>query len=349
MRINKDEAIAFLDEKIAQFQDLETAVDTGTFSLERYRAVYKETKIIVSRLFSKEEWEKFDVKTGHKPGMSYTLREIDKVAFDYEEMDKQNQDTWRSWGRPVPDDQLLIELLLISGRFWTALVAGLFKDTVRSVHLKMLSKKDAEIAKERRKIKKHLQACVDMLESYRKYLPLTRQTAFEFSVEELVSIQTGGVYAEQNSAIAFGKGTNAYSGVSPTDDMKEKTMGKKDKEHSVDITTGDVSADKGSGIAIGVENTAIVSTLAASGQTELAQALKTLADAVLASRDLPTDQKEEQVKVINQVGKEAAEPKPNKALLKFMVDGLFTTLKAVPDIAGAVKEAMPILGQLLPL
>lgn len=120
----------------------------------------------------------------------------------------------------------------------------------------------------------------------------------------------------------------------------------KKEEPVVNIKTGDVTAHQSSIIAMGVENTAMVSVLAASGQTELAQALKALADAVLASHDLPADKKEEQVKVINQIGKEAAEPKLNKTLLKILVDGLLATLKAVPDVASAVTAVMPVLSQL---
>jgi hypothetical protein len=66
----------------------------------------------------------------------------------------------------------------------------------------------------------------------------------------------------------------------------------------------------------------------------------------MTSQDLPADKKEEQVKVINQIGKEAAEPKPNKTMLKILVDGLLATLKVVPDVAGAVTAVMPILSQL---
>ena len=56
------------------------------------------------------------------------------------------------------------------------------------------------------------------------------------------------------------------------------------------------------------EHNTVVATLNAAGQPELAQELSTLTKTVLASHDLPADQKEEQVKVINQIGKEAAEP-----------------------------------------
>src|SRR5512135_2369233 len=67
MRVDKDEATEFIDAKIAQFKKLETALDEGTFSLETYEAVYKETKIIISRLFSEKEWAKFETEAGLGP------------------------------------------------------------------------------------------------------------------------------------------------------------------------------------------------------------------------------------------------------------------------------------------
>ncbi len=100
-----------------------------------------------------------------------------------------------------------------------------------------------------------------------------------------------------------------------------------------------------SGIIQGEHNT-VMASLNAAGQPALAQVLDDLTQAVLASQDLPEDKKEEQVKVINQIGKEAAEPKPNKTLLKILVDGLLATLKAVPDVAGAVTAATSLLSQL---
>lgn len=90
----------------------------------------------------------------------------------------------------------------------------------------------------------------------------------------------------------------------------------------------------------------VVSNLNATGQNELADALKTLKDAIMASQHLPEDKKEEQVEVINQIGEEAAKPKPNKTLLKMLGDGLMATLKVIPDVAGAVAAVAPMLAQL---
>lgn len=110
-------------------------------------------------------------------------------------------------------------------------------------------------------------------------------------------------------------------------------------------TVGDITNATIDGFIVGDQDTVIV-TSNATGQTELARALKDLTKAVQASHELSPDQKEEQIKVINQIGKEAAEPKPNKTLLKILVDGLLATLKAVPDVAVAVTAVMPILSQL---
>ncbi len=50
--------------------------------------------------------------------------------------------------------------------------------------------------------------------------------------------------------------------------------------------------------------------------------------------------------VINQIGEEAAKPKPNKTLLKMLSNGLIAVLQAIPDVAKAVAAAAPLLTQL---
>lgn len=87
----------------------------------------------------------------------------------------------------------------------------------------------------------------------------------------------------------------------------------------------------------------VVAKLNAAGETELVEALKTLKEAVLATKQVPEEKKEELIGSINQVGEEAAKPKPNKTLLKMLGDGLITTLKAIPDLAGAVAAVSPVL------
>lgn len=92
---------------------------------------------------------------------------------------------------------------------------GLYADVGRPLYLKIRYRKHPEKAEEARRkpVREHLQACVSKLEYYKKYLPLTRQTAFEFSVGELVSIKTRDIHAEGKSIIEIGKGNKARSGV----------------------------------------------------------------------------------------------------------------------------------------
>jgi hypothetical protein len=123
--------------------------------------------------------------------------------------------------------------------------------------------------------------------------------------------------------------------------MRDKHENK--STHSI----GDISNSTVSGVALG-DNISIISNLNTSDQTGLAQALQTLTDAVLASKDLPADQKEDYVDAINQIGKEATKQKPNKITLKGMIDGLLGTLKAVPDVVQAVTAVRPLLDQLHP-
>ena len=108
---------------------------------------------------------------------------------------------------------------------------------------------------------------------------------------------------------------------------------------NIDIKMGDVSNVSGQ-LFIGKFNE-VFANLNNSGQTELAEALKTLKDAVMASQHIPDEKKKEHVEVINQIGDEAAKEKPNKTLLKVMGDGLFSILKAIPDVAKAVAAVVP--------
>lgn len=78
----------------------------------------------------------------------------------------------------------------------------------------------------------------------------------------------------------------------------------------------------------------------------MAQALKTLTDAILASQGLSDNDKKEHVEMVDDIGKEARKPNPNKRKLKSLADGLLATLKAVPDVVQAVMAVMPILDQL---
>ena len=91
---------------------------------------------------------------------------------------------------------------------------------------------------------------------------------------------------------------------------------------------GDISNISGQ-LFIGKFNT-VIADLNRNGQTGLAEALKTLEEAVMASGVLLDDEKQEQIEVINHIGEEAAKPKPNKTLLNVLGDGLITTLDPSP-------------------
>ncbi len=106
---------------------------------------------------------------------------------------------------------------------------------------------------------------------------------------------------------------------------------------------GDISNISGQ-LLIGKFNT-VIADLNSSGQTELAEALKTLEEAVMASEVLLDSEKQEQIEVINCIGEEATKPKPNKTLLKVLGDGLMTSLRAVPDVAKALTIVAPVLAQ----
>ena len=106
---------------------------------------------------------------------------------------------------------------------------------------------------------------------------------------------------------------------------------------------GDISNVSGQ-LFIGKFNN-VLASLNSNGQTGLAEALKTLEEAVMASGVLLDDEEQEHVEVINHIGEEAVKPKPNKTLLKALADGLMDTLRSVPDVAKAVSSVVPVLTQ----
>src|SRR5260370_39019730 len=89
----------------------------------------------------------------------------------------------------------------------------------------------------------------------------------------------------------------------------------------------------------------VIDRLKSNGQMELAEALKTLEEAVMASGMLLDDEKQEQVEVINHSGEEAAKRKTNRTLLRGLREGLMYTLKLIPDVAKAVTSVAPALAQ----
>jgi serine/threonine protein kinase len=90
----------------------------------------------------------------------------------------------------------------------------------------------------------------------------------------------------------------------------------------------------------------VASTLESQGKGDIAQALKLLKEAIMASEHLSEEEKAENVQVATQFGEEAAKKEPNRTLLRALGDGLMATLRAVPDIAKAVAAAAPVLAHL---
>ena len=121
-----------------------------------------------------------------------------------------------------------------------------------------------------------------------------------------------------------------------TFDIKELTMGDK-----FDIRTGDISNVTGQ-LFIGKFNE-IIANLNSTGKADMAEALKTLKEAVMASQLISEDKKREHIEVINQFGEEAAKEKPNKTLLEIIGSGLVSALKVVPDIAKAIAAVLPFI------
>lgn len=121
----------------------------------------------------------------------------------------------------------------------------------------------------------------------------------------------------------------------------EWTMGDK-----VEIkNTGTISSTSGQLFLGKFDN--VYATLNTTEHSELADALKTLKEAIMASSQVPEEKKQEHIEVINQIGEEAAKEKPNKTLLKIMGDGLMTVLKAIPDIAKVVADVAPLIAMLI--
>jgi serine/threonine protein kinase len=121
--------------------------------------------------------------------------------------------------------------------------------------------------------------------------------------------------------------------------IKEVVMG----DH-IEITAHDISASGGQ-LFMGKFHD-VAATLEAQGKGELAQTLKLLKEAIMASEHIPEQEKAEQVQIATQLGEEAAKDKPNKTMLKALRDGLLTALRAVPDVAAAVAAAAPVLAHL---
>ena len=85
----------------------------------------------------------------------------------------------------------------------------------------------------------------------------------------------------------------------------------------------------------------IVADLEGSGNHQLAEVLRMLKDAIMASNAISEEKKGEHIEVINQIGQEAAKNKPNKTLIKIIWDGMVAVLKDFPDVAKAVTAVAP--------
>ena len=113
----------------------------------------------------------------------------------------------------------------------------------------------------------------------------------------------------------------------------------------INITARDIDAS-GSQLFIGKFHD-VASLLESTGQGELAEALKLLKEAVMASEHLDDAQKAENIEAVSALGEEAAKEKPNRVILRALADGLMATLRAVPDIAQAVTVSERVLTHLL--
>lgn len=87
----------------------------------------------------------------------------------------------------------------------------------------------------------------------------------------------------------------------------------------------------------------VSAALIVTGQEELANALKAARAAVVLSRELSNEQKQEYAEVLSQIAEEAAKAKPNYTVLKSLCEGLKALLGHVPDATRAVESVAEIL------
>ena len=98
--------------------------------------------------------------------------------------------------------------------------------------------------------------------------------------------------------------------------------------YKVDVRTGNISMCTGH-LFIGRFND-VIATLDGSGQADTAEALKLLKAAIMASQEIPEEQKQEQVEAVSQLGEEAVKPKPNRTIVKALADGLLIHAQSRP-------------------
>lgn len=91
----------------------------------------------------------------------------------------------------------------------------------------------------------------------------------------------------------------------------------------------------------------VVNNLNTNGQSEIADCLTTLKNAIISSQDLTNEKKNEHIDVLKTLGEEVSKPQPNKTMIKMLGDGLLVGLKVVPDVAKAATALAPLLAQLI--
>ncbi len=91
----------------------------------------------------------------------------------------------------------------------------------------------------------------------------------------------------------------------------------------------------------------VISNLNESGNKEFADAILQLTEAIVNSKNLSPQDKENHSEALKQIGEEVIKEKPNKTIVKYMWEGLSATLKAVPDIAKAVATVAPLIAPFL--
>lgn len=107
-------------------------------------------------------------------------------------------------------------------------------------------------------------------------------------------------------------------------------------------TFGDISNNRGN-IAIGSNNTQSITNLANSGNTELANALVGLRQAINASKELSPQEKKRNLKDIDAIADEADSDQPDKTWLERTWSGVVAAVSKVGDLADAVGKFVPII------
>lgn len=87
----------------------------------------------------------------------------------------------------------------------------------------------------------------------------------------------------------------------------------------------------------------VIQTLNKSDNKEFANALVQLTESIVNSKHLDEEQKKSHNEALTEIGKEVAKDQPNKTTIKYMWEGLQSTLKAVPDVVKAIAAISPFI------